>query len=70
MKIPVLDYRPDAPKTVEGNAALADSNKDSAGFPLGQKSNSGGGNSGAIISKSPGLGLSAYQDPNNVPKPQ
>jgi hypothetical protein len=25
---------------------------------------SGGGNSGAVISPAPGLGLSAYQDPN------
>lgn len=27
-------------------------------------SGAGGGNSGAVISPAPGLGLSAYQDPN------
>lgn len=30
---------------------------------------SGGGNSGAVISPAPGLGLSAYQDPNVPVKP-
>ena len=29
----------------------------------------GGGNSGCVISPAPGLGLSAYQDPNVLVKP-
>ena len=39
-------------------------NGSTAGLVKGAKTSGGGGNSGAVVSQSPELGLSAYQDPN------
>jgi hypothetical protein len=49
-----VDFSPDAPKVVEGNAACMDNSA--------VKETSPGGNAGAVISPAPKLGLSAYQD--------
>ncbi len=59
-----IDLHPDAPPVVQGNAALMDSKSKENTFQslTTNSKNAQGGNSGAVISHSPGLGASAYQD--------